>query len=137
MKLVVSLTMLAWLTGTWSFEKDGRKVTEHWLAPAADMMLGVSHTVANGKTVEHEFISIRQDANGDTFFVARPSGQPEASFKLVHVGEKSVVFENPGHDFPQKITYGLQPDGSLLATIEGTKEGKTRRVEFPYQRVKQ
>jgi hypothetical protein len=47
------------------------------------------------------------------------------------------VFENPQHDFPTKIVYGLQADGSLLAAIEGPgRDGKPRRVEYPYKRVK-
>jgi len=44
------------------------------------------------------------------------------------------VFENPQHDFPQRISYKLNPDGTLLAAIDGTKAGKIRRVEFPYKR---
>jgi hypothetical protein len=46
------------------------------------------------------------------------------------------VFENPQHDFPQRISYTLKGDGKLTAAIAGSKNGKTRRVEFNYQRVK-
>jgi hypothetical protein len=97
-------------------------------------MLGMSRTVANEKTVEYEFIVLRQDANGDIFYVAKPSGQPEASFKLTRGSATEAVFENPEHDFPQRISYKLNPDGTLLAAIDGTKAGKIRRVEFPYKR---
>lgn len=50
--------------------------------------------------------------------------------------EREVIFESPAHDFRQRISYALKPDGTLLAAIEGTKDGKTRRVEFPYRAVK-
>ena len=43
--------------------------------------------------------------------------------------------ENKQNDFPQRVSYALQPDGSLLAWIEGEIGGKMRRVEFPYRRV--
>lgn len=133
----LTIAMLAWLAGTWSFEKDGREVTEHWLSPAGGAMLGASLTVAGEKMVEYEFLVIRQGANGDIFYVAKPSGQAEASFKLIRVTEKEAVFENRRHDFPQRISYTLQDDGDLLAAIEGVKNGETRRVEFPYRRVKE
>jgi hypothetical protein len=98
-------------------------------------MLGVSRTTAGERTVAYEFIVLRADENGQISYVAKPSGQAEAAFKLVWVSATDVVFENLEHDFPQRISYVLQPDGSLLAAIEGTRNGQTRRVEFPYRRV--
>jgi hypothetical protein len=130
-----AVAALGWLAGTWGFERNGRAVVEHWLPPAGGTMLGLSRTVANGRTVEYEFIVLREDANGDVAYVARPSRQAETAFKLVHLTEREAVFENPAHDFPQRIRYTLKDDGTLLAAIEGTKDGKTRRVEFPYRRA--
>lgn len=98
-------------------------------------MLGVSRTTAGERTLEYEFIVLRADEAGQIFYVAKPSGQSEAVFKLVRASATEVVFENPDHDFPQRISYVLQPDGRLLAAIEGTRNGQTRRVEFPYRRV--
>lgn len=127
---------LAWLAGTWSFERNGRVVTERWTAPAGGMMLATSQTVAGGRTLEYEFIVLRTDKEGRVVYVAKPSRQPEATFTLIQLAEREVVFENPTHDFPQRISYTIKPDGTLLAAIEGTKDGKTRRVEFPYRAVK-
>src|SRR5437870_3925900 len=90
-----SLEKLAWLAGTWSFEKGGRIVTEQWMAPDGGTMLGMSRTVANGKTVEYEFLLIRPDEKGDLQYVAKPSRQPEASFKLVRANASEALFENP------------------------------------------
>jgi hypothetical protein len=129
------VSTLAWLQGTWSSEKNNRVVTEQWMAPDGGTMLGASRTVAGGKTVEYEFLMIREDANGDVFFVAKPSGQKEASFKLVKGSDREVVFENSEHDFPQRILYTRKDDGSLLAEIEATQKGKARRVEFLYRKV--
>jgi hypothetical protein len=127
---------LTWLVGQWKLERNGRVTTERWDAPGGNMMLGTSQAVAKEKTVDYEFLVIREDPNGDIFYVAKPARQPEAAFKLVRATARHLVFENPTHDFPQRISYTLQPDGVLLAAIEGTKDGKTRRVEFPYRPVK-
>ena len=47
----------------------------------------------------------------------------------------SVVFEAPEHDFPQRVGYRRVGSDSVLAWVEGTMKGKTRRIEFPYRRV--
>ena len=121
------------LAGCWRSERGGRTIDEQWMAPAGTSMLGMSRTVAGGKTVEFEFLQIRQQADG-VFYVARPSGQPEASFKLVKAGAGELVFENPAHDFPQRILYKRTGD-SLAARIEGKMNGKDRGIDFPYVRV--
>jgi hypothetical protein len=50
------------------------------------------------------------------------------------IEESTVIFENPAHDFPQRVGYKRDGD-SLLAWIEGAVNGKSRRVEFPYRRA--
>jgi hypothetical protein len=105
------------------------------MKPAGGTMLGMSRTVSNGKTVEFEFIRIRQDGNGEIHFIAKPSGQKEASFKMINAGKREVTFENPEHDFPQKIVYRLEKDGSLGARIEGTSKGKTKAIDFRMEKV--
>lgn len=132
-----ALDRLAWLAGDWRMERAGRVVDEHWMAPAGGVMLGVSRTVAKGKVVEHEFLQIREGPGGDLFYVALPAKQKEATFKVMAQTETEVVFENKEHDFPQVIGYRLNPDGSVLAWIEGPKaDGTTRRVEYAYRRPK-
>jgi len=130
-----SLNRLGWLAGAWRVEKNGRLIEEQWMAPAGGVMLGMSRTVAKGKVTEYEFMQIREGPGGDLYYVAQPSRQKEAAFKLLTQAESAVVFENKEHDFPQVIGYLLQPDGALLAFIEGPKaDGGTRRVEFLYRR---
>lgn len=133
----VAIEKLGWLAGSWRMERAGRVVEEQWMAPAAGVMLGMSRTVAKGRVVEHEFIQIRIGPGGDLFFIAQPSGQKEATFQHTALADNEVVFENPNHDFPKKITYTRKADGSLLAAIEGPRDdGTIRRIEFAYQRVK-
>lgn len=131
-----SINDLAWLKGCWAWNRNGRETTEHWLRPAGGTMLGISRTVADGKTVEFEFTQIRQEPTGDIFFIAKPSGQPEATFKMIKGGPAEVIFENPQHDFPQRVIYRLPGDGSLLGRIEGVSKGKEKSVDFPMIRAR-
>ena len=129
-----SLDQLAWLTGCWRADDGKRQITEHWMKPSGNNMLGMSHTVVNGKTREYEFIRIVQEENGDIFFVAQPSGQKEARFKLMNVSDREARFQNPDHDFPQRVIYRRDGD-SLVGRIEGISNGKERAVDFPLKRV--
>lgn len=124
---------LAFLTGCWRFEQNGRIVEEHWLAPAGGSLFGVSRTVAGGKTVDFEFLQLRDLPDGLTY-IAKPSRQPEARFKMTTKTVDEVVFENPQHDFPQRIRYRRSGE-SLHARIEGTVDGKPRAIDFPYVKV--
>jgi hypothetical protein len=125
---------LAWLAGCWRSDTGNRQNNEQWMQPAGKMMLGMSHTVVNGKTREYEFIRIVQEENGDIFFIATPSGQKEARFKMTSATEREARFENPAHDFPQRIIYRREGD-SLIGRIEGTSNGKERAVDFPLKRI--
>ena len=126
---------LAWLAGCWQSEQGEPGSGEHWLPPAGGTMFGVSRTVKNGKTVEFEFVQLRVNADGKLVFIALPSGQKETTFVASSISDRSVTFENPQHDFPQKVIYRLQPDGRLVARIEGTRGGALRGVDFPMKRV--
>ena len=131
-----TLQDLAWIAGHWRIEQGDRLVDEQWMAPVAGLMMGMARNVQGGKVREYEFTLLRQEPNGDIFYIASPSKQAETAFKLTSLSGGTAVFENPEHDFPKKIVYARQADGSLLAAIEGPgRDGKPRRVEYPFKRV--
>ncbi len=127
---------LRWMAGCWS--QDGRESgsVEQWTAPAGGTMLGMSRTVSGGKTVAFEFLRITEDEDGWIWLVASPSGQETARFKLVNMSANEVIFENPDHDFPQRIIYRLDSDGNLVGRIEGEVNGTARAADFPMTRTK-
>ena len=127
---------LGWLAGCWEANLRGREVTEQWMKPGGGIMLGMARTVSQGKAAEFEFTQIREDKDGSIYYVAKPSGQAEASFRLVKLQNKEAVFENPQHDFPQRIIYRLEADGSLFARVEATVKGQLRGIDYPYKRAK-
>jgi len=125
---------LTFMAGCWRLTANNRTTDEHWLLPAGGTLMGVSRTVANGKTVEYEFLQIRDLPQGVTY-IAKPSGQPEAQFTIASKTADEIVFENPKHDFPQRIRYKRVGADRLEARIEGTMNGKARGIDFPYTRV--
>ena len=130
-----SMASLAWLSGCWASDGGEPGSGEFWTPLAGDTLFGVSRTVRDGRTVAHEFVQIRPLPDGDIAYIALPSGQTETAFKLVSVEGRQAVFENPDHDFPQRIAYRLEDGGRLAAWIEGPMNGETRRVDFPMTRT--
>ena len=130
-----SLNELSWLVGCWGWTNDKYERLEYWMRPAGKMMLGISHTISRGKTVEYEYLHISQEEEGSIYFVAKPSGQSRTSFKLIKCQPGEVIFENPEHDFPQRIIYRLNDDGSIVARIEGVDQGQAKSVDFPMKRA--
>lgn len=127
-----SIDGLSWLAGCWRRARANGMIEEHWMSPRGGTMLGMSRTVRDGRTVEFEFMQIRT-GDGTLVYEARPSGQPAAIFTLKGAAEDTVTFENPSHDFPQRIIYRRTPDG-MAARIEGMMNGAPRGVDFPFSR---
>lgn len=128
-----SVNQLAWLAGCWTQTRPTGVVEEHWMKPLGGTMLGMSRTVRNGKTVEYEYVQIREDG-GSLVYEARPSRQPAAQFPLTSLDEGVAVFENPAHDFPQRIIYRRTGQDEITARIEGSMKGQQRAVDFPFTR---
>ncbi len=129
------ISQLAWLGGCWKSETAEPGSGEHWLPLAGGTLLGVSRTVKQGKTVEFEFMQIRTVENGQLALIAMPSGQKTTVFPVLRLGQSEVVFENPQHDFPQRVIYQLEGETKLRARIEGMRKGALRGIDFPMSRV--
>ena len=127
------ISRVAWLTGCWALTDGDRSVEENWMAPRGGVMIGSGRTVRGGVLADYELVVLRQQ-NGRLVYEAHPANQTVASFTAITVTASSVVFENPQHDFPQRVGYERRGD-ALTAWVEGTTGGRTRRLEFPYQRV--
>ncbi|MDM4766998.1 DUF6265 family protein [Pelomonas sp. SE-A7] len=124
----------AWMAGCWKLEGSDAGSAEQWMAPAGGQMMGMSRTLRRGKLVEFEFLQIRPNAEGKLEYVAQPQGRPPTAFALKEQGPQSVLFENPQHDFPQRISYkrdGLQ----MQARIEGERNGKLRGIDFAFRKI--
>ena len=127
-----SVDQLAWLAGCWELVRGTRRVSEQWMRPEGGTLIGMSRTTDGGKTVEYEFLMIREGASG-LEFVAKPSGQAEGVFAATRVGTREIVFENPEHDFPTRITYSASANGGLAASVEGDVKGQRQVLQFPYR----
>jgi hypothetical protein len=123
-----------WLAGCWELRAGARVTTEMWMAPAGGLMLGASRTVVRDTAREHETLSLAVRA-GKLTYTATPVRQAETSFAAIHVSDTALVFENLAHDFPQRIIYRKRGADSVVARIEGPRNGQTRGIDFPMRKV--
>lgn len=117
---------LAWMVGCWR-SQDGVN-TEEWSASLGGVMFGHATTIKNGELTyfEQTRIELRR---GRATYTASPDGQRAIDFveappqpaAPLKKGEKppppSITFENPDHDYPQRITYRSLGSKGLAATI--------------------
>jgi len=124
---------LAWLTGCWEQRAAGRLTQEQWMAPSGGTMIGMSRTVARDVTRGWEFLRIGY-ASGTLTYIAQPSGQAETTFTASVVTDTIVSFDNPAHDFPQRIVYHRITPDSVVARISAVRNGQTQAMEIPMAR---
>ena len=124
------LADLSWMAGSWTgVDRRGVEMEEHWTAPKGNSMVGIHRDVGKGRTLLFEFLRIEQQGD-QIVYLSMPNGRsPATPFPLKEVSGTRVVFENPTHDFPQRIIY-WKDGNDLRARIEGTMNGKTGSDEW-------
>jgi hypothetical protein len=125
-----------WLQGQWIGASGEMKLFENWEPLKDNALKGEGGGYVGADTAFCEAIKIEQ--RGDTlFYVVSVKGSNElVDFKFTGYKMDSAVFENPLHDFPQRILYFQLPNNKLYACIDGLNAGKYERVEFFYEKVK-
>lgn len=124
------LASLRFMAGCWRGPAGPKRVIEeHYTAPSANLILGMTRYLEGDSATGYEFTTItRQD--GSIVLTPRPEGQTPASFRLVALDRGSASWENPEHDFPTRITYRRIRGDTLVARVEGPGSGGSRVAEW-------
>lgn len=122
-----------WLSGYWLSCHGGVETAENWFGAGAGVLLGTNLTRAN--RTSYEFLRIAPNAQGGLSYYSMPNGRsPPTEFAMVtHEGQRAV-FENPAHDFPQRILYRRAGD-VLTARIEGVMDGRAEGMDWTFRRA--
>lgn len=123
------------IMGYWQGEVDGAQLTERWKRVDDHHMVGEGYVVAGPDTVVREVLRIQRIGAYWTYIPVINDGHP-VLFTLIEAKKDKWVFENKEHDFPQRVIYTIQKDGSLLAWIEGEQEGEFVKEEYRMKRSK-
>ncbi len=130
-----AIAAFSFLSGCWAGEASGEHFEETWMKPAGGTLLGVSRTIAQGKTVFTEYMQIATNKDGvPVYIVQLRLAAKTTTFTLSKHTPGEVTFSHPEHDFPQRIIYKKTADG-LFARIEGTENGVAKAQNFPMRAV--
>ena len=134
------LDALTFMTGCWRGAFGGGAagagtIEEYYSTPTSNMIIGVTRFVRGGRTVDFEFTRIMASDSGITL-MPQPRGRPPTPFRMTSSDSVSAVWENPQHDFPQKISYRALSGDSIVAAIEGPGQNGTQRMEWRMGKVR-
>ena len=124
------LSGLGFLTGCWAgpFAGGAGTMEEFYTSPSSNLMLGTTRYLREGQTVQFEFTKIEL-RDGDIVLTPFPGGVPSADeFRLTHLAPTEAVFEAPEHDYPKRIVYRTEPDGTRVAQIDAGADDAEPRV---------
>lgn len=127
-------TDLEWLVGGWARVEGGVRMEECWLPARGGIMLGVHRDVFSKEKAFFEYLRIGLDGK-DLVYYASPLGRKATAFRMKSLSKGKVVFENPDHDFPQRIIYRLKDKTTLVARIEGTEKGKEKSSQWEWKKA--
>lgn len=123
--------------GTWQMKTKTGAICERWKKINANELHSQGFKVTGHDTIWLEKVQLVHKGN-DIYYIPtvtdENAGKP-VSFKLTSTKNGQFVFENPGHDFPQRVVYQFITPDSLHAWVDGTIKGKLKKQHFYYKRV--
>ncbi len=127
-----------WLLGKWATDWKGGWLQESWERLNDSTYIGTSIFIKGTDTMSPETIRLEQHGNA-LFYMPIVRNQNDGkpiTFKLTLIKVHELTFENPAHDFPQKIRYKQITANSMEAEISGAVKGIVHAELFKMARVK-
>lgn len=127
-----------WLIGNWEHQTEFGNLSEQWQQLNDSTYVGKAFFTKGKDTLHNESITLHEQGN-DLIYSATVKDENEAlpvAFKLTSETANQLVFENPKHDFPQKITYKKITSDSIVAIVSGVEQGKPASETYPMTRTK-
>jgi len=121
---------LDWMAGYWLACGARTEVAELWTTRRGGVMLGMSVT-SGSEAFGWEQVRIETSEGGTSMqYVARPRGATgDTAFRLARSGPGEAVFENPAHDYPQRIIYRREGE-ELVARTEDMAGGNGQDFRY-------
>jgi hypothetical protein len=131
------LEKMSWLVGEWENKMPDGILTETWTKANDSTFTGKTLFIRDKDTLHSEEIVLTQ--KGETLlYIPTVKGQNDnkpVEFKKTESKiENEFAFENPKHDYPQKIVYKKVNETNLVATISGKQQGKSSSESYPMKK---
>jgi hypothetical protein len=133
-KEVQATSAYSWMLGNWVINYGETKVYENWRQENETMLIGSGFVVKGADTIVREDMRMQYIGNKWVFIAKINENNPILFTCNQDSAGVKLVFENPEHDYPQRITYGLNSAKEIYALVEGLDQGKANREEYYFKR---
>ena len=117
---------LSWLTGCWVNEDGSSR--EVWSESFDGLLFGYSVKMKAGEVSFFEELRIEREQSKHVY-IASPRAKGTTEFVLTEYGLTSAIFENPAHDFPQRLRY-RQNEDELTIDVSSTDQSQGFQVNL-------
>lgn len=127
-----------WILGNWENISNEADFREIWTQKNDSVFIGKSFVTVKNDTVFNEKIDLLE-RNDSLFYIVSVENQNNEKpvfFYLTQSSKNELIFENPKHDFPNKIIYKKINQDSIIARIEGNQKGVPTTEDFPMKKSK-
>jgi len=121
----------SWLIGNWK-TTNGESLYEYWESKNDTLFTGIGYRLYGSDTIVTEKLKIFT-RDGTTYYTATISTQNKGRtirFRMVSNTADSIVFENPNHDFPNRITYLKKGNDKMKTIIVGFQQRRSIGVNM-------
>jgi hypothetical protein len=123
-----------WMTGAWARADGESWADEYWTPPRAGIMIGASRSGKADKLQFWEHMRIVREDDCKLAFWAIAGDQKPVRFVATQKTAEEIIFENPAHDYPQRIHYWRE--GKMLKAQISLIDG-SQRVSFRFVPIEQ
>jgi hypothetical protein len=126
-----------WLLGKWENKSDDGNLLEIWTKANDSIYIGESYCIKEKDTLHFEKIQLKQKGE-DLFYIPTVKGQNNdkpVTFIFKDTIGKQLVFENPKHDYPQKIIYSQISKDRMIILISGIQQGKVSSIKYSLKKT--
>lgn len=123
-KKLEKLEQAGWFLGEWKNTTPEMDFTETWVKETDSSYKAQSYIIADKDTVffEHVLLEVANDSLFYRVYERKEKLSQAVSFYATKIDKNEIVFENPKHDFPNKIIYSKITRDSIVACIYGSKK---------------
>ena len=121
-----------WLIGNWENKSEQGTLSENWKITNDSTFSATSYFIKGKDTLHFETISLAQKGETLTYnaLVKGQNNDKSVAFPSTILTPQQLVFENPTHDYPQKISYTKGQSNTVVIEISGVQQGKASSEKF-------
>lgn len=127
------LQKMEWLVGEWEQKLPNGIITEIWKKENDSTYSGKSFFVKEEEDTIHSETIVLSQRKDKLLYIPTVNGQNNdepVTFTMSSDAEDKFTFENPTHDYPQKISYKKSNATTLMTSISGIQQGKLSQENY-------